>query len=317
MFKEMNRTRILLSSVAALALISSSAVAEEGAASATLKIAVRTGVHEDYTRLVFECPAPPAYQAKATENSLTLDFAKAVAIDSGGSSLASLPRISGVKASGEKTVQIDFAKGMSVRHFVIGNRLIVDLRGKEDPQKKEEQAPQKPEAAKEQPKAQAETKTPKEPKTEPKKEEVVAPKAKEPEASEEKPETAPYTVNVTATETIGFAAFTRYGYVWVVVDQPNFRSPAASRRAAQRRGFQMGKFPAQRGDGVSRQTSRNAVSVRRGRRTCLEVGRNRSRARYRQTDRFHASGCRYCGKRTGDSLACRVRAPRKSTFQTL
>jgi hypothetical protein len=129
MFKQANPIRNLLSSVAVFALISSTALAEEGAT----KIAVRTGIHDDYTRIVFECPSPPSYQAGTSGTTLTIDFAKAVMLDSEGKSLASLPRIEGVRSGGDKKVLIDFTKGQSVRHFVIGNRLIVDLRGKASP----------------------------------------------------------------------------------------------------------------------------------------------------------------------------------------
>ncbi len=101
-------------------------------ASAADKVTVRTGVHDGYTRIVFAWPSAPKYTAKQSGTTLTLNFTNAATFSISGKAPSALPRISGFSTT-PQSATIEFAAGQSVREFVIGSRLIVDIQGKPVP----------------------------------------------------------------------------------------------------------------------------------------------------------------------------------------
>jgi len=231
-FCRMDRIHIYLSSVMAMALLSSSAFAED--AGAVLKL--RGSARENSTRIILEGTGTPSYKAAATATSLTLTFPKPVQLKAEGEAVSALPRIAAFSSPSPLTVEIDVAKGQTLRHFAMGNKIIVDITGNPPaPETKHQiQAPkvqEKPHepkaeepqslitalAAKEPPESAKATETPdaQQPAA------GVSPPAVENKLSVEGsppvPAVAPtYVAGVTSTTTVPLAAFERNGYLWIV-----------------------------------------------------------------------------------------------------
>lgn len=140
-----------------LNLIALATILTPGAAWAADKVTVRTGVHDGYSRIVFAWPGTPAYSAKASANSLVLTFTKAAEFSVDGAAPESISRITNFSTT-STTATIGYAEGQTVRHFIIGNRVIVDIKGKATaaaPKAETQEAENKPvelaEAVKDQP----------------------------------------------------------------------------------------------------------------------------------------------------------------------
>lgn len=112
-----------------LNLIALAAVLMPSSAQAAEKVTVRTGVHDGYSRVVFAWPSTPAYTAQTSGNTLTLTFTKEADFSISGSAPQAISRISGFSTT-PTTATITHANEQAVRHFVIGNRVIVDIKGK-------------------------------------------------------------------------------------------------------------------------------------------------------------------------------------------
>lgn len=125
-FLKMVRIRTLLSSVMALALLSSSAHAEGEKILPSVK--VRASDKGDYSRIVFDWGTLPKYTTQQTANGLVIKFESAANFLATGTSPSALPRVTGYKVLSPDSVKIDFESGEQVRHFVADNRLIVDIK---------------------------------------------------------------------------------------------------------------------------------------------------------------------------------------------
>lgn len=206
-------------------------------------VSVRASAKDDYTRLVFEWPRAPSYVTEKTGSALKLKFQAEAAFKIEGSAPTSLPRISSYKTPDAKTAEIGFIAGQDVRHFEIGNRVIVDIRGPEktatEPPKDNPNSYIKPpvqpaepvaavksaekeavQAAIEKPAVTAEkVKT-----IEPAASSVAEAPAAEPPAETElkASPSGPVTIQMTSTEIIGLAAFKRFGNLWIVVDKADY-----------------------------------------------------------------------------------------------
>ncbi len=252
-FLKMNRIwRHLSTSVTAFALLSLSAPLSVQAADESV-LEIRGGDHDGYTRLVFEGKEPPHYTTSKTANSLVLKFSKPARMDVQGPSPETLLRIDEYKTLDSQSVELDFPQGITVRHFVIGNRVIVDLKGaapKQADAKPEKKALEnKPENLT---KAITEVKTEKENKPEeptPSKQvEDIAKKIgknsdhvkvdeyKEAVSGDEKPQEEtppapaqpslpPHQITVAGTTSFAMAAFEKGGKLWVVIDRPDVVIP--------------------------------------------------------------------------------------------
>jgi pilus assembly protein CpaC len=87
------------------------------------RIAMRTGTHPGYGRIVFDWPARTEYQAEATAEGLVIRFAEEGRIALG----AAAPRnVVAVSAEGQ-AVRIDARPGARFRHFHHGPKLVVDV----------------------------------------------------------------------------------------------------------------------------------------------------------------------------------------------
>ena len=131
-FLKMVRIRPLLSSVMALALVSSPAIAAGDVAPPVVK--VRGSDKSDYSRLVFDwggsgAGAAPTYTTQQTPTRLIITFAKAGQFTAEGAGANGISRLTGYNILSPNTVAIDFPAGQTLRHFTMGNRLVIDIKG--------------------------------------------------------------------------------------------------------------------------------------------------------------------------------------------
>ena len=205
-------------------------------------VSVRSSTKDDYTRIVFEWPRAPSYVTEKTGSSLTLKFQNEADFKIDGSAPTTLPRVSSYSTPNKKTAHIGFIAGQDVRHFEIGNRVIVDIRGPEKmavapakenpnsyikPPKTEASAPATEEVKKQAvqaavekpPVASREVKT-----IEPAASAVTVDSAAMPPSETELKESpnGPALIKVTSTEIIGMAAFRRFGNLWIVIDKADY-----------------------------------------------------------------------------------------------
>jgi hypothetical protein len=89
------------------------------------RVALRTGAHPNFVRLVFDWPGNVGYRVEESDGQVTLRFNAPGAFD-----LAAVRRpprnILGVTADAD-TARIQMAPGTRMRHFRIGNRIVVDV----------------------------------------------------------------------------------------------------------------------------------------------------------------------------------------------
>lgn len=125
----MNRFwRLCSTSAIALAFVTVPLAGQAATDSESGRIAVRGSERDGFTRVVFEGQGKaPQMSVKQSGTSLTLDFSKTAKLDIGGASPSSLPRVSSYTQTPGQ-VKIGFSPNADVRHFVIGNRLIVDIK---------------------------------------------------------------------------------------------------------------------------------------------------------------------------------------------
>lgn len=95
-------------------------------------VQVRTGIHEDYARLVFDgrTKSLPYNFTRSSPSVLSLEFPGAERIDIGQAGLADIAVIENIDIRQEQSglvAEIVIKSGLSVRHFTIGNRVIVDV----------------------------------------------------------------------------------------------------------------------------------------------------------------------------------------------
>lgn len=215
-------------------------------------VTLRTGKHDDYTRAVFDWPQAVTYEVRETgPGELEIRFKSRSSLAMGptehgsGSSLVDVKQISG---EGEDlAVSLKIADGSNFRHFMVGSRVVVDVFNPSG--MKTATAPKPAPQAAQPPAAEKPAVTPpqKQPEKQPEKTFVPAPKTAAadpappqlpavkpapvetetmpPEQVEEKTaiEQAtpldPHVITLTATETLGLAAFIRFDHLWLVVDR--------------------------------------------------------------------------------------------------
>lgn len=141
-------------SVAATALMSVSALAQQQAAPATAtpqpgpavpapqaapavpRVPVRSGVHPDYSRLVFDWPREVPYTVEQNGASVTVRFPVSAQIDLAGVLRARPTRIAGLaqaSADGAVTVRFDIPAGAGIKHSRAGSRVVLDVLDKAPP----------------------------------------------------------------------------------------------------------------------------------------------------------------------------------------
>ncbi len=199
-------------------------------------IAVRSGAHDQYTRLVFDWPQGVTYKAQesADKRKLTLTFDENATLDlSAFRAGGGIESVSPAPAGGQLIVTLNLGAGVSVRHFMVGNKLVVDAYGAAAPQKLATAAP-----------APKKTETPPKKAVEKAPEKAAAPEPAPAPVSDLAPAASPtetvektvleqaahpaletHLITWSATETFGMAAFLRDDMLWVVSDKPSITLP--------------------------------------------------------------------------------------------
>jgi predicted negative regulator of RcsB-dependent stress response len=193
-------------------LISSVAIAQ-------MSVNVRTGSHDDYSRLVFDWPEATSYQKSQSGGTLTLSFDKAASVDLAQvnqSNLKNIGSVRAISAAGENLrVAIDVKSASKIRDFKIGNRVVVDVYNASG-----EVTRSPVSSAEEKITAQPETVT------------APQPEHNELEALRNDPTIEvqnlsgldPHVVTLTSTRSVGMAAFEREGFFWMVFDNPDLKT---------------------------------------------------------------------------------------------
>lgn len=226
-----------------------------GTAYAQNSISVRSGIHPEYSRLVFDWPTPPPYTVSQQGNTLIVSFSKPAQANIAGVNARELTTISDVKvasAAGENLkLSLTIPQGARFRHFSAGDRIVLDVYNTADtkklsaertpptvkvPEKKAEAPVTPPPAEKpaEQKTAAApapspapETPAPVAPST-PSPAGEVAPAVQAPAVEETAVEAATkdaHVITLTSTKSIGLAVFKRGDTLWIVTDDPDMPVP--------------------------------------------------------------------------------------------
>lgn len=95
-------------------------------------VAVRTGNHAGYVRMVFDWAQAVPYSLRETgQGGLSIVFGRAARLDTSGADVGTgktVTRLAALPASGDALqVDVTLAPGTTVRHFAMGSRVIVDL----------------------------------------------------------------------------------------------------------------------------------------------------------------------------------------------
>ncbi len=238
--------RKLLLTTATMALMGSFVFAPT--ANAQTNVAVRSGQHDTHTRVVFDWPASTTYDVKeVTPGQLVITFRDPATLNTDG--VKNDDVIKGVSSAGQ-SVTLNIAPNTTHRHFLVGNKVVLDVFKPADAQKKaaapavtpppaktpENVAEKPPEKPAEKPAEKSTAKAPEKPT--PKaaaKAEPVPPAASHagPAVAAEAVQTVeksaiqsamadiePHVITVSATEMFGLAAFEQNGYLWIVLDRP-------------------------------------------------------------------------------------------------
>ncbi len=94
-------------------------------------VRVRSGRHPDYTRIVFDWPSKVAYSFKQVGGVATVTFERAARIGLGRVRSRRLPYIGGVRTqtgSDSVTVTLSVPATSKVRHFLAGQKVVLDIR---------------------------------------------------------------------------------------------------------------------------------------------------------------------------------------------
>jgi tetratricopeptide (TPR) repeat protein len=92
-------------------------------------VTARANTMDDYTRIVLDFEKTPSYIADQKSSSLKLTFQNESDLSSAAKSITSAPRVASVLANDKKNIQFTFSNPKEIRHFTIGNRVIIDVYG--------------------------------------------------------------------------------------------------------------------------------------------------------------------------------------------
>jgi len=231
-------------------IAAASALLYSAAAQAADGVPVRLGVHDSYTRLVFDFSTTSHYTVgQDSDTSLVMTFDQATTLNVEGVNTENAPQVAGVMqvsgADENLKVKIDMgAAGSGFRHFTVGKRVIVDIFGPGQRAPKSSPPPPPVAAADRKADDKKETKKPDKKKTQKAakptkesaheavamtphapvsvKEEVLEKPAPEKTAIEESfPDIQSHAISLSLTEAVGMASFVRNNYFWIVLDRPD------------------------------------------------------------------------------------------------
>lgn len=179
-------------------------------------VSVRGGKHDGYSRLVFDWPEKTSYKIAKSGGSLSISFDTSSNIDLQGINQETLANIGQIletsSNSGGLNIAVQIKPESNFRHFKIGNRIVVDVYDAEgevakvEPSSKPVESVPVPEVSEEKPvsvdlKSTAES--------------VIV----------EESGVEPHVITLTATQSVGLAAFEREGFLWMVFDDPSLTVP--------------------------------------------------------------------------------------------
>jgi predicted negative regulator of RcsB-dependent stress response len=196
-------------------------------------VKVRTGAHEDYSRLVFEWPSKPQYSLSKQSDRVLVRFGKAGTANTSGVA-ASAKNILKVEtlSQGAEPLQmaITIPAGSRFRDFMVENKLILDVYNSDQKQAATPKTAQPPKAAEaEKPKTEGLKKAEPEKKAEPAPAFTVQPAEKAnpaPVTSVEStqvpsPDLGSHVISLTSTSQFGLTTYTRSGYLYLILDNPD------------------------------------------------------------------------------------------------
>ncbi len=213
-------------------------------------VAVRTGIHAEYTRAVFDWPKTVEYSVSQTSpEELVLSFNSDAGLTFGATengANATILDIKQISGPGENLkVRFKIKPHSTYRHFLVGSRVVLDVfaptgDAKAAPKSAPETADAKPAAPEKKPATSPKVTGPKvvagkeppplPPQLEPRKPPAVDAAPIEPKRvpsiiEQAEPILDPHVITISATEAVGLAAFRRYDWLWLVVDRPNINVP--------------------------------------------------------------------------------------------
>jgi predicted negative regulator of RcsB-dependent stress response len=198
-------------------VLSSAAMAQD-------QVRLRTGFHDEYSRLVFEWPARPQYSVSKDGNRVLLRFGRAgspniTAVDLSGN----VKKIETISGAGEPLqMAVTIPSGSRFRDFIVENKLILDVYNSPTANKKSTPVVKAPAKTVENPVPKKEAQTAPQ-KTDftltPAESAQKAPVQKIDEAVPVKaPATPDHVITMTSTRAFGVSVFTRFGNLWIVID---------------------------------------------------------------------------------------------------
>jgi predicted negative regulator of RcsB-dependent stress response len=205
---------------ALLLLFGTTYVLMASAAFAQVNVNLRSGDHNEYSRLVFDWPEAANYTALKSGSLLSLSFGKSALLDLSAVNQENLKNIGTVnvtsKAGDKLAVSIQIKSESKFRHFKIGNRVVIDVYNAAGSIKKS-----------------ATIKVPSSPE---KTSKISAPPQRGLKtAIYDKPVESgggikklsgmePHVITLTSTQAVGLSAFERSGFFWLVFDRPNLKT---------------------------------------------------------------------------------------------
>ncbi len=91
-------------------------------------VRIRAGVHDDFTRIVFDWPSQVDYEARLDDNVLTVEFSREATFDAAPAQRILGPAIGAPRTFDDgRRVEIPLKGSFELKHFRIGERVVIDL----------------------------------------------------------------------------------------------------------------------------------------------------------------------------------------------
>ena len=184
-------------------------------------VQIRGSDHDGYSRLVIEWPQSVSFETTKNDNQISIVFDKAAQADTAQINQTTLRNIGGISAlSGDNlTLNINVAEDAKFRDFKIGKRVMLDVydsAGKPNQTAAPSQA------------VQVSNETVQTPTSVSPSNETLSSSASE-AVTQAQPKKItgiqPHLITVSGTQSIGMAVFERAGFLWMVFDRPNLKTP--------------------------------------------------------------------------------------------
>lgn len=185
---------------------------------------VRSGHHDDYSRLVFDWPSKISYEVNKSGGTLTLSFGKIAVANIASINTKSLSNIGDIvvnsNAGQPLNISVQIKSSSKFRHFKIGNRIILDVYNSSGRVATSVQKTAHASNVKHSKHTSAADQA-----RQGRRIVVDTPPSKLPVAKKKMSVVEPHVVTISATSNVGMAAFERAGFLWLVFDDPNLKVP--------------------------------------------------------------------------------------------